>query len=166
MSTRFLPRLLFFALLCTAAVHIAFFYPLLPATVASHFDADGLPNGWCGKTSLALVYSATVGLFAVIGLSMHHLIRRTPARFISLPHRDYWLAEEQREATLAYLGRHMIWFSNGSMAFIMSLMHAVFRANLQEAPRLAIGAFWPGPAYLAFIVVWAVALFLRFRKPC
>lgn len=75
-------------------------YPLLPERV-------GDPGK---ETSRAAFAGTMVFLSLHAWLCSHHFIlwlgRRSPG-LINLPHRDYWLAPERREASLQRLGTHL-----------------------------------------------------------
>jgi uncharacterized membrane protein len=57
-------------LLLAATAFSVWAYPQLPATVATHFDIDGTPNGWSSRLTAVLLVPALalllVGVFAVI----------------------------------------------------------------------------------------------------
>lgn len=158
-------RRVFLVLLAAACLHLLYYYPQLPDRVASHFDAAGRADGWSHKGALAFFYLGIMALMAGIAFAFSATTSRLPVRWISLPNRDYWLAPERREATLAVLSDLVFWFNSATVGFLMLLMHLTIRANLDGTHRLG-DSFWPLlVAYLAFTAGWCVAMLRRFRKP-
>jgi len=81
---------------------------VLPDRVAIHFGVDGLADGWATKQMHVLLIT---GLHVVLFLALYiqpWLVMKVPARWISMPHKDYWLAPENRPRTLAIV-RWMMW---------------------------------------------------------
>ncbi len=60
-------------MLIAMVVVAIYYYPLLPETVASHFDIHGRPNGWMAKTSFFLVMGGTF-IFTYLLLTLLPLI--------------------------------------------------------------------------------------------
>ena len=73
----------------------------LPERVASHFNGAGSVDGWMGKDANFLLSAGLIiGLtasFYLVGVMM----RRLPQRWINLPNKAYWFAEERENATRA-----------------------------------------------------------------
>jgi uncharacterized membrane protein len=44
-----LPKFCFFLLVLSAAIHFSSYYSQLPDVVQSHFNREGIPNGWQSK---------------------------------------------------------------------------------------------------------------------
>ena len=161
-----IPRRILWLLVAAAALQIAWFYPQLPAKVASHFDGQGRPNGWMSKDGFFLLYGAMLALqLAVFGAGAR-LIRRLPDRWFNLPHRDYWLAPERRDQTLDYLEGWGLWFGCAVMAFLLGIFQLAIEANLKQSP-LALGPTWALLGGFFAITAIAVArLLLHFaRRP-
>ena len=78
---------------------------ILPDLVAIHFRGGGIPDAWASKWTHALIFMVIqLPLFALC-LSVGRLTLNSPARWISLPNKDYWLAPEHREQAAAIMGR-------------------------------------------------------------
>jgi len=162
---------LFAVLICLGCFIAAFlqldhFLPLLPAKIAIRFDFDGTPNGWMGKDAFALYYffllGVMLGVFGIFAAAVHKL----PARFINIPHRDYWLAEPQRKATIGYLRELYLWTAAFSGIFIVGMMDMVLRINLTAAPKLDSRVLYTACGAFAFCILCGIALvYWRFRKP-
>ena len=152
-------------LLVAAGLHSAYYYLKLPAMIAAHFDARGNPDDWMPKESLFAVHAIIfIGLSLTL-LAISLAIRVMPAWMISLPNKDYWLAPERREETLAYSSRYLLWIGNATMLFLIGVFDSVYRANLAAPVRLPVD-FWIWLAGLLLFVLGATLhLYLRFGRP-
>jgi uncharacterized membrane protein len=75
MKTKFhLPEVLVFIIAALPFAYLAYIYPKLPETVATHFGADGKPNAFGDKSSLWTIISIT----GVISLLTYFLMRFLP----------------------------------------------------------------------------------------
>lgn len=155
---------LLLALLVAGLAHAAFYYPRLPGKVASHFGAAGEAQGWSSRTTLVGVHLATLTGTALLMLGLPWLLGVLPARWISLPHRDYWLAPGRRDETLRWIGRQMLWFGSATLALLIGVGDLAFRANLRPRPALGNSVWWLLGAYLLFVAVWTVRLHARFWR--
>lgn len=154
----------FIFLLVLVVVQSIYHYPQLPERVASHFDANGRPNGWMTRDTFIGFYWGMAGLAALIFLGLPRFLRRAPNKRINLPRREYWLAPERRAETVAYLGRQLLWMGSATLMFSIGVFHLAIQANLTDAPRLSPAAFPLIVAYLIFTLLWVVRLVFKFRK--
>jgi len=152
-------------LLLGGVVHMAIYYPVLPAKMASHFDGAGRPNDWMAKGVFMAVYAGLIFGLAGIMILTALLIPKMPRFLVNLPHKEYRLAPQRRRQTLGCLPRSMFWFTDATLAFLIAVMQLTFHANLQPQPALG-ATFWVVTgAYTAVIVVWAICYYRRFRVP-
>ena len=108
----------------------------LPLRVATHFSFEGQPDGWMSRSSVLYMAGALgVGLPALM-LALGWLPRWCPSA-LNLPHRDYWLAAERREATFGYLLRYAGWFACLSLCFFGGLHLLMIQANKASSPELS-----------------------------
>ena len=157
------PRLTFYLLLALAVLQIVVYYPMLPDVVASHFDGSGRADGWSSKGTFFVIDAATIALIAVIFLALSKI--RWPDRWISLPHKDYWLAPERRERTFRELHRQMLVFGCATLGLLLVVMQWVIEANLDGSQTLpSAGMWWLMGGYLLFTLVWTVRLIVRLRR--
>jgi len=160
-----LPKSIFFALVALGAVQLSFYAPRIPEILGSHFSPSGFVNGWQTKTAFFATELAIIALATVVSFGVPRIIAAVPASVINLPHKEYWLAPERREDTLAYIRVWSAWFSCGLLAFLLFAMELVFRANLRTPPQFNNAAFVP--ALLAFVVfdtILVLRLILYFSK--
>ena len=69
---------LLFLMLMAVAAHMAYYYPQLPDSVASHFGAGGRPDDWSSKGTYAAVIIAISAALALSFLGIGLLLRRLP----------------------------------------------------------------------------------------
>ena len=152
-------------LIILAVFQCAYYYGKLPATMASHFNAAGEPDGWMSRESFIMIYLITF-LFLSVGLSiMPALLNCTPTSWISLPKRDYWLSPERKEMTINTIKQKMGWFSSITMLFFLFLFEMAFRVNLTNEPRLPTEQTWILLiVYLLAIVIWLVSFMVYFCR--
>lgn len=145
--------------------YIAVTYGGLPAKVASHFDSNGLPDGWMsrGECDGIMVVAALIVPGIVIGTMGS--AGRIPVSFINLPHRDYWLAADRRKAALRVLLRYSIWFAAFNVLFLTGLDWLTVQANTPGVARLNMPDFdiLLG-AYFAATAIWTILLLRHFSK--
>jgi len=151
-------------LLVAAAVHALYYYPKLPAVMASHFGLGGDPDAWLAKESFFKIYAITFGGLSLFLLAMSLGVSVMPAGLLRMPSKDYWLAPQRRGESLSYVSQSTLWISNATMMLLIATADGAFRANL--APRVRMPAdFWVWvAAYLLFVVAVGVRLHLRFRR--
>ena len=134
-----------------------FFWGQLPDEVATHFDLNGHADGWMSKTgfiSFALVLQ--FGL-AVMMFGFGWLIKVLPTSMINIPNREYWLADERRDQTLAESQSMMGWIAAGTAVMLMVMFYLSIEANLGEEKRLNATASWVCVAsYLVWLLVYCV----------
>lgn len=165
MSTSTLTRIGLWGAPLLAAAHIAWFYGALPERVASHFGPTGAADGWMSRSAFAMSYvGLVVGMAALFG-GTGWWLRRFPTSMINLPHREFWLAPERREETLAALGRLMSGIGLATVGFLGVVFHLCLKANLDGTFRLGSGIFVALALYLGLLGAWIVLLLLRFGRP-
>ncbi len=159
------PRRIFYLLVTLAAVQVAYYYPRLPATVASHFDGLGAPNDWSGKGGFFALYIAIV--FMLIGVFdlMPRWSGARPRFGMKIPNRDYWLAPERIDATRAFFRRQMMLMGVAHMALAVYAIQLAIVANFAAEPRLHPSIGWALGAYFVFLAGWLIHLHRHFRKP-
>jgi len=137
-----------------------------PSEVAIHFGPGGEPNGWASATVNALIMSGVNLLMFASFFFAPHLMRVTPAKWINLPNKDYWLRPENRERMESILMRHLYVFGTLTFAFLFVIGILVLDANLSQPAHLREDFFWwPFGLYMAYTAYWCVKIFLDFRIP-
>lgn len=147
-------------------LQILSYAPLMPEHMASHFNGEGVPNGWSPRTAFFGLY---LGLLVILFLAFRvlpGLISHFPDSIINLPNKGYWLAPERRAATFHLIRERMMLMGNGVLIFCIATFHLVFKANLTDARRMSAEAMWLILAVLLiFIVAWTISFVRLFRIP-
>lgn len=152
----------FIANLILALVAVA----ILPERVAIHFAWGGAADGWASRfDSILLTVALDTLLFLTFWLSPARL-RRTPATWVNLPNRAYWLSPERREATIARFSERLWAFGTALFLFLLAVGLLTLEANRSDPVRLdqplflgALGLF------LAYTLYWTWKLVRDFRRP-
>jgi uncharacterized membrane protein len=141
-------------------------YSELPARVASHFDIEGRPNGWMSRDLCAGFSVGLALLLPGIIISMMAGAGKIPVSFINLPHRDYWLAPERRQAALAILLRYALWLSCMNVLFVTGLHWLIVQANIPGVAShfSGLGIALVAGLFLAGTGLWTVLLLRHFSK--
>ena len=158
-------HVVFFLVVALASVFVWWSAGAMPAVVASHFVAGGAANGFMPRWQyvvfmiiLVIAVPSTVFLAGVFA-------SRLPARFINLPNKQYWLAPERRSATLASLGKFLVWSAYVTLGLLCLVHWFVVQANLVHPPRLEqaplVGAM---ALFFAALFVGMVVVLRRFFR--
>jgi len=164
MQIRFTPVTAFALASVVLLGHVVFHYADLPQMLAVHFDVRGRPNGLASREGFFLMNVGIVAFFALLFLGVGRMEKLSP-RFVNLPHKDYWLAPERREASMAFVTNWARWLFALAIVFNVLLMGGVLHANLRTP--VEIGA-WPLYLTAGFLIVLAgmiVWLLRRFPRP-
>jgi uncharacterized membrane protein len=157
--------LVFIILLALCLAHAAYYYPLLPDRVASHFGASGKPDAWSGKGSIVKIYVIVVAFIAVLFPGIGFILRKTPTSMINLPNKDYWLSPERKQETIDVLSRQFLWFGSATLLLLLDIFHQSFRVHLGQAQTLE-HPLASIVGYVLFTTLWSIALIAKFmRKP-
>ena len=158
-------RSAFLALIAATLAQMAWYYPRLPARVASHFGAAGQANAFMPKDAFFTVHLAVLALMAFVFLLMPALIARLPPAMINLPNKDYWLAPERRAHTVRKLESFLVGFGNVMLLFLLLVCRAAMQANLLPSPHLS-DRIWVLLILLGvWCIFWTVRLVRAFRLP-
>ena len=147
-----------------SVLQVVYYYPKLPATVASHFGAAGKPNGWASKGVLAGLDIGMVLLLAATFLSIDILIARIPDSLVHMPNKDYWLAPERKKQTHAAVSSFMLWMGCATIVFLLAVFQLLIQANLSEDRTLGVAIWVFLGLYAVFTVVWLARFLLRFVR--
>ena len=162
---RKIPYSVFIVLLLLCIGHAAYYYPLLPDRVASHFGASGKPDAWSSKDHFVKFYLVVVVFIAVLFSGIGFILKKVPASLINLPNKDYWLSPERREDTIAVLSGQFLWFGSATLLLMLDMMHQTFRVHLGKAQVLE-HPVTSIVVYVGFSMLWSIALIVKFmRKP-
>jgi hypothetical protein len=160
------PAWIFVLVFTVAAVFIYRTIGALPPVIAVHFDLQGTANGFASRDGyrialLAFLVALPGSVIAAFSLAG----RRDPTR-LKIPAKDFWLADERRDATLKFMSAHGFRLSSLLVWFVAGIHWLTLDTNRQSPPHLAsrsllivLGLFFAG------IALWIAAFQLRFRRP-
>jgi uncharacterized membrane protein len=158
-------RLALLTLTLLALIELAYFYPQLPDTVASHFNAAGQADGWSSKEAFVRFYALFIGAFAALFVGISWLMARLPVDLINMPNREYWFAEERRAATLSTIQQQMEWLGVATLLLLIAILQGSIVASLTPGAGMSAAAMWlPLAGYLVFMVVWTATFIGRFYR--
>lgn len=157
-------RICFIAQLALVMSQTIYYYPLMPSTMASHFDGAGVPNGWSGRDGFFGLYWLIIIMLAVIFLYVPKWSERRSNFGMKLPNRDYWLAPERIEQTRQFFRRQMLIMGNAHMLLALTSVQLVVMANFNPDPILDTRIFWALILYFIILTIWLIYFFLHFRR--
>jgi uncharacterized membrane protein len=147
-------------------LQMLYFWPLMPETMASHFDGMGKANGFAPRAGFFALYAGLIALFFLVFLILPRQLGRLPDRLINLPNKNFWLALERRESTFAVIEKQIVRFGSATLILIIITMQLVFQANRSGAAGIPGKAIWVLLAlYLIFSLAWTINFVRRFGKP-
>jgi hypothetical protein len=142
----------------------AFYFRRLPFIAVSHFNAQGLPNGYMDRSFLVGLYVGAELLTAMVFLIGAYAMPHLPDWCINLPHKEHWLAPGRRGETFDWFARSLFWFGAATLVLLFDVFGQMMNVNLGAASELS----HPNAsvaAYFAFAGLWTVSLWRRFRVP-
>ena len=161
-----LPLYIVLFLFGLAITQSIYFYPLMPDRVGSHFNIVGKVDDYSPKLSYFIAYFVSLAVTSSFSLVLPLFLQSLPISLINLPHREYWLSGDQREASLQFLKIHFSWFGVATMLLMVAVFHITFLANLNPSIKLDSLLFWLLlGVFLVFTICWTVVLVRRFPKP-
>ncbi len=142
-----------------------FFTLSLPQKVATHFNFAGKPDGFMtlqNHQSFIILSTICFPLFMVF---MVGVLPMWFPSLVNISHRDYWFAPERKTQTLDYLfnmacklGVLMVFFFVG-LNVIIVLANNSNPVLMPKLPFFVVMAL-----FFIGVFLWAVMLFLKFRK--
>jgi uncharacterized membrane protein len=158
------PRKLFWILIAATVVQAAYYFPQLPAEMASRFGPEGEVLQTMSRNGFMLIHLGVIAVVAAMfgGVPLEHL----PNAFIHIPHKAHWLSPERRQDSLAFLQDEIFAVCNATILLLGLIFHWVLQANLMEEPQLNPAFTWvPLMLYVGYVFVWAVRLVRHFADP-
>jgi hypothetical protein len=155
---------LFAIFIACAAVFVWLTSAHLPAMVASHFDGAGLANGFMPHGVYIGFMLAMVILLPASTVYFTWLAMAGPDARINLPNKEYWLAPERRDASIAYLRSGILFFGFLLVVFLCYVHWLVVQANATQPVRLDNTWFVGGLAvFFTALVIWLIVFLGHFR---
>lgn len=160
-----LPMGVLVTLLLAAAAFIHVSSASLPPVVASHFAAGGAANGFMPRDGYVALMTVLVVVVPLFLAGVSSLVAIMPVDRINLPNREYWLAPERVDDTMAFLQAHGRYLALLLAAFLCFVHWLVVLANGQQPPLFPERRFLAGLSlFLLAMLGWGGVLVLRFRR--
>ena len=161
-----LPSFRVMLILLTLGSFLALYnYPGLPDIIPHHFDFKGRPDAWGSK---AFFVGFMLGISAFLLLSVYGTawtILLLGEDHISLPHKEYWLAPERKEATLRNLLNTLGWIGVCTLLLILVLMWMTIRAAKETPSDQRLIGFWPVfIGYLVSVIFLVIRFMLHYQR--
>jgi Protein of unknown function (DUF1648) len=152
-----------FALLTLTIIGLtAYYLPMLPDQIATHFGPGGRPNGWHNHAGFINIVSICIALAAVIFLS-GALVDRLPDVWINIPNKGYWLAPGRRDDTLAFVRSWLHWMGVLILGNLTLVVDMGLRANLTPPSHFPDYAPWVVATGASLMAAMVIGLVWRFR---
>lgn len=148
-----------------AVAQQAYYWPNLPDQVASHFGANGEPDGFMAKRSFVILMLALNLGMPLFLVAIGGTLRFFPNSMINIPHKDYWLHPDRRDATLSDTHLVLIWIGVATGVFLLGLSHLTYLANLQGGPLSMPMFLGLMGVYMALVIGIGIRSYIRYGKP-
>ncbi|ADE55506.1 DUF1648 domain-containing protein [Coraliomargarita akajimensis] len=159
-------RVLFIVGLVANLLLAASTWLFVPETVAVHFDSAGSPNAWVSpRLNAGLMAGVNLLLFVALCLGLA-VTKRSPARWLNVPNRNFWLQLQNRDQMNRMISGLLYQYGFATYLFLFVIQLLVFKANRAEVPQLNLLFFWGATcAFLAYTGFWCYLLLRRFALP-
>ena len=164
MNTRNLQVLTVGALLW-GVLRVILVWDELPQTLASHFDAQGKPNGFSTKEQFFIVYGLMTGFVLSTLLVGIPLMKVIPPKYLNIPHRAYWLTGGRLNEAQAKISKAMWWMCVGTATLLTVVLELVIQSNLKGSTFSSSSMLFVMGAYFLFIVIWLIKMMTSFTPP-
>jgi uncharacterized membrane protein len=160
-----LPSAVFVFLVFVGFLQARKFPATMPPVLATHFGGSGAPNGWQTQSEFFILEIVLLGVCLLFAFGIPRLIGALPISLVNVPNKEYWLAPERREETLAFFRTQFAWFGCGFLAFLIVVNQLVFDANQSQPRQLNTTVFVASlVGFLTFVGIWTIRLILRFSR--
>ena len=160
-----LPTAIYFLLLLFGIVYFAQIYPQLPDRMASHFAADGTPNGWSPKQGFFFLMAMITAVTAIPAFLVPLKLKSLPRQRINLPNKEYWLAPEHAEETYSFFRTYMAWFGCALLFVLLFGTTQAVNANLPSIGHFNSKAMiYVMVGFVGFTGVWLISFIRHFQN--
>ncbi len=137
-----------------------------PDRVAIHFGTEGMPDSWAPRYVATLIMLATHVMLFLLFYGAGRLVTMFPPRWISMPNRDYWLAEERKQLAQSKITSLMMEFGTVMYLFLFIVGLLALDANLRTPVRFRSDFMWPSLGlFFLYTAYWVVKFYREFRVP-
>ena len=136
---------------------IAYFYPRLPAQIASHFNFWGEADGWMPKENFT-IFQLFLLVFILSTTSLIPIVfNKMPDSLINVPNKSYWLAPERREESVRRLASVSGNLRVALLLLFLGINHFAFQANV-SGENLSNGVWLILGVFLSYTIYWTIGL--------
>jgi uncharacterized membrane protein len=165
---RAVPLILSALVVLAYVVHVALVWDQLPQRMASHFGPSGRADAWTDRNGFFAMNALIILVMVAIPLAVPLL----PPELFNLPrpHRDAWLARENRRALRATMATWLNWLIFLLTAFVVYLFDETVRIHLASGGSGSAELRLDGMnvnlvLFLAATGVWLIFFYRAFRNP-
>lgn len=137
----------------------------LPAKVATHFNFEGIPDGFmtfAGYRWFICIFSA---IFPMFMLFMIGVVPALLPGATNIPNRDYWFHPDRKTETMNYMFRMGCLMAGLMTLFFVGLNYVTVVANQNDPVRMPSTTFFIMLGiFLAGVAIWALTLHRKFRR--
>jgi hypothetical protein len=163
---RYFAAMLLAALLAASAAILYVTADGLPAVVATQFDLSGRVNGTMSRASYLVFISLMMFGVPPLVAGLNVALPRFVPRLARIPARDYWLAPERRDETLASIAASGTLLACVIAAFMIGLHLLLIDASARKPPRMDSELLWLLlSVFIVLTLVWQFLRWQRFRRP-
>lgn len=141
-------------------------YIMLPDEVAIHFGRGGRGDSRAAKEVNCLLFLGIDFLLFLLFWYSPALIMKTPAKWVNLPNKSYWLAGENKPLTRQKMESLMSEFGIAFFIFFFFISILTLDANLSDPVKLNESLLLTFLViFLIYTVYWCIKLYRSFRVP-
>lgn len=107
----------------------------LPPEFAVHFNAAGLPDRYASRTSHLILMTLLIVVLPALVTGLVSAVLRADVP-INVPHADYWLADQRKASTIAYLQSFVMLIQVWMVLFFGYTHSLIVQANQAQAVHL------------------------------
>ncbi|NOZ62269.1 MAG: DUF1648 domain-containing protein [Calditrichaeota bacterium] len=135
--------LILIAFLVLAVLQAIYFYPKLPDKIATHYGADGVPDGYSDKTKALIFDIALLVFMSGVFFGLSWMMKKVPDNLINIPNKDFWLKSENKPLTVKIISSFGLKVGIVTELFLLMLFQRIYSINISGS-RLNSTNFWFG----------------------
>ena len=137
----------------------------LPAKVATHFNFEGIPDGFMTIAGYRWFICIFSGIFPMFMLFMIGVVPSLFPGATNIPNRDYWFHPDRKTETMNYLFRMGCLLAGLMTLFFVGLNYVTVVANQNDPIRMPSNIFFIMlGTFLTGIGTWVFTLNKKFRR--
>ena len=159
---QYLAAILLSALFTTEGFLIVSTGATLPPRVASHFNFEGVADGFMARSDYLMLMTGLGLGIPVLLIAVTVVLPYLMPNRLRIPSRDYWIAPERRRQTLSTIMTTGLLMASAVTAFMIAVHLLVVEANSRTPPHMETSALITLVALL--IVAILISQFFLWRR--